>query len=42
VGLPEDEIRALYWKVMAVARGVQGVDEAPSAYRSANQAYHAK
>ncbi len=23
-GLPEDEIRALYWKVMAVARGVQG------------------
>lgn len=23
VGLPEDEIRALYWKVIAVARGVQ-------------------
>ena len=29
VGLPEDEIRALYWKVMAVARGVQGNREAP-------------
>lgn len=24
VGLPEDEIRALYWKVMAVARGCRG------------------
>jgi chorismate mutase len=23
VGLPEDEVRALFWKVMAVARGVQ-------------------
>ncbi|MCO4098460.1 chorismate mutase [Gemmatimonas sp.] len=25
-GLPEDEIRALYWKVMAVARRVQSAE----------------
>lgn len=29
-GLPEDEIRALFWKVMAMARGVQASDDRSS------------